>query len=141
MQCSATPYADRSASPAFSPLAASSLPTRSSNPRRRPPDPLPRPRRHDDRIHGEHGSLAAAMKIPPVARNGTGWSDVHQIGDIYTASFTSVGGENCKAFLKLGPPWQQGWVWVVRGWLCGIHGNSVDRDLQSFVDALIVKAQ
>jgi hypothetical protein len=58
--------------------------------------------------------VAAAMKIAPVARNGTGWSDVNQIGDIYTASFTSVGGENCRAFLKLGPPWQSGWLRVVR---------------------------
>jgi hypothetical protein len=39
--------------------------------------------------------MAAAMKVVLVARNGTGWSDVNQIGDIYTASFTSVGGENC----------------------------------------------
>ena len=41
--------------------------------------------------------------------------DVNQIGSIYTASFTSaggqtasftaVGGENCKAFFKYGPPW------------------------------------
>jgi len=62
---------------------------------------------------------------------------VTQIGGIYSASFTSaggqiadftsVGGENCKAFLKTGPP-------------CGIQGDSVqDRDLQSFIDALIVK--
>ncbi len=35
------------------------------------------------------------MKVVLVARNGTGWSDVNQIGDIYTASFTSAGGENC----------------------------------------------
>ena len=100
---------------------------------------------------GDEG-MAAAMKVALVARNGTGWSDVNQIGDIYTASFTSaggqtasftsVGGENCKAFLKVGPPWRNnGWLWVVRGWLCGVQGNSVqDRDLQSFVDALVVKA-
>jgi hypothetical protein len=60
------------------------------------------------------GGIAAGMKLGPVARNGTGWSDVNQIGGIYTASFTSaggetasftsVGGENCKAFLKYGPP-------------------------------------
>ena len=78
----------------------------------------------------------------PVAKTGTGWSDVHQIGGIYTASFTSAGGENCKAFFKLGPPWQGGFLWRLSGWLCGVPGNSVqDRDLQSFVDALIVKAQ
>jgi hypothetical protein len=48
--------------------------------------------------------------------------------------------KTCKAFLKLGPPWWNGWRWVVRGWLCGVQGNSVqDRDLQSFVDALVVK--
>jgi len=75
---------------------------------------------------------------------------VTQIGGIYSASFTSaggqiadftsVGGENCKAFLKTGPSWENGWRWVVRGWLCGIQGDSVqDRDLQSFIDALIVK--
>jgi hypothetical protein len=52
----------------------------------------------------------------------------------------TLAGENCKAFLKLGPPWWNGWLWVVRGWLCGVQGNSVqDRDLQSFVDALVVK--
>jgi hypothetical protein len=99
-----------------------------------------------------YGDIVAAMKLGPVARNGTGWSDVNQIGGIYTASFTSaggqtpsftsVGGENCKAFLKYAPPWASGFLWVVRGWLCGVKGNSVqDRDLQSFVDALIVKAQ
>jgi hypothetical protein len=93
---------------------------------------------------------AAAMKLGPVARNGTGWSDVNQIGGIYTASFTSAGGqtasftsaggENCKAFLKYGPPWQGGYLWAVWGWLCGVQGNSVqDRDLLSFVDALYVK--
>ena len=94
--------------------------------------------------------IAATLKASTVARHGTGWSDVNQIGGIYTASFTSAGGqtasvtsvgaENCKAFLKLGPPWQGGFQWAVRGWLCGIQGNSVqDRDLQSFVDALVVK--
>jgi hypothetical protein len=95
--------------------------------------------------------IAAALKIGPVAQHGTGWSDVNQIGGIYTtsftsaggetASFTAIGGENCKAFFKYGPPWQFGFLWAVRGWLCGVQGNSVqDRDLQSFVDALIVKA-
>jgi hypothetical protein len=95
--------------------------------------------------------IAAALKNSSfVAEKGTGWTDVNQIGGIYTASFTagggetavfsSVGGENCKAFLKLGPPWGGGSLWVVRGWLCGVQGNSVqDRDLQSFIDALVVK--
>ena len=65
-----------------------------------------------------------------------------QIGDIYTARFTSDGGENCKAFAKFGPPWQHGFVWEVRGWLCGVQGQRVpDGDLQTFVDSLIVKAQ
>jgi hypothetical protein len=44
IQCNKTPYADRSASPAFSPLAASSSPTRSSKPHRRLPEALPCPR-------------------------------------------------------------------------------------------------
>jgi hypothetical protein len=96
--------------------------------------------------------IAAAMKYNgSVAQNGTGWSAVNQIGGIYTASFTSaggqtasvtsVGGENCKAFLKLGPPNGGGFLWVVRGWLCGVQGQSVsDRDLHAFADSLIVKA-
>jgi hypothetical protein len=98
-----------------------------------------------------HWDIAELLKnYNPVARTGTGWSDVNQIGDIYSASFTSaggqtagftfVGGENCKAFLKWGPPWQGGFLWRASGWLCGVQGNSVqDRDLQSFVDALIIK--
>jgi hypothetical protein len=97
-----------------------------------------------------NGIAAALKNSNPVAQNGTGWSDVNQTGGIYTASFssaggqtasvTSVGGENCKAFLKLGPPWGGGFLWAVRGWLCGVQGNSVqDRDLQSFVDALVIK--
>jgi hypothetical protein len=98
------------------------------------------------------GNIAAALKYNgSVAYKGTGWSDVNQIGGIYTASFTaaggqtatfsSVGGENCKAFLKLGPPWASGSLWAVRGWLCGVQGQSVsDGDLQAFVDSLIVKA-
>jgi hypothetical protein len=97
-----------------------------------------------------YSDIAAALKAGTVARHGTGWSDVNQIGGIYTASFTSaggqtasftsVGGENCKAFLKLGPPNGGGFLWAVRGWLCGVQGNSVqDRDLQSFVDALVIK--
>jgi hypothetical protein len=101
-------------------------------------------------VHYRAGIAAALKSNGSVAQNGTGWSDVNQIGDIYSASFTSaggqtasvtsVGGENCKAFLKLGPPWAGGSLWAVRGWLCGVHGNSVqDRDLQSFVDALVVK--
>jgi len=87
------------------------------------------------------GGIAKALKgYPPFPINGTGWSEVSQIGDIYTARFTSAGGENCKAFAKFGPQWQQGFMWEVRGWLCGVQGNSVqDRDLQSFVDALVVK--
>jgi hypothetical protein len=87
------------------------------------------------------GGIAKALKgYPPFPKNGTGWSEVNQIGDIYTARFTSAGGEDCKAFAKFGPPWQHGFVWEVRGWLCGVPGNSVqDRDLQSFVDALVVK--
>ena len=101
-------------------------------------------------VHYRRGIAAALKDSNTLARNGTGWSDVNQTGGIYTASFTSaggqtanvtsVGGENCKAFLKLGPPWAGGSLWAVRGWLCGVQGNSVqDRDLQSFVDALVVK--
>ena len=81
-----------------------------------------------------YGDIAAALKDNgAVAQNGTGWSDVNQIGGIYTASFTAaggqapsftfVGGENCKAFFKLGPPWQGGFQWAVRGWLCGVPGE------------------
>jgi hypothetical protein len=89
------------------------------------------------------GGVAKALKgYPPFPINGTGWSEVSQIGDIYTERFTSAGGENCKAFAKFGPPWQQGFVWEVRGWLCGVQGQSVpDGDLQKFVDSLIVKTQ
>jgi hypothetical protein len=89
------------------------------------------------------GGIAEALKGGPAfPTNGTGWSEVSQIGDIYTARFTSAGGENCKAFAKFGPPWQHGFVWAVRGWLCGVQGQSVpDGDLQTFVDSLIVKAQ
>jgi hypothetical protein len=62
------------------------------------------------------GGIAKALKgYPPFPTNGTGWSEVSQIGDIYTARFTSDGGENCKAFAKFGPPWQHGFVWEVRG--------------------------
>ena len=94
-------------------------------------------------IRYRQGGIAAALKGGPTfPTDGTGWSEVSQIGDIHTARFTSAGGENCKAFAKFGPPWQQGFVWEARGWLCGVQGNSVqDRDLQSFVDALIVKAR
>jgi hypothetical protein len=89
------------------------------------------------------GGIAKALKgYPPFPTNGSGWSEVSQIGDISTARFTSAGGENCKAFAKFGPPWQHGFVWEVRGWLCGVQGQSVpDGDLQTFVDSLIVKAQ
>ena len=101
-------------------------------------------------VRYREGIAAVLKNSNSVAQNGTGWSDVNQIGGIYTASFTSAGGqtasftsaggENCKAFLKLGPPWAGGFLWVVRGWLCGVQRNSVqDRDLQSFVDALYVK--
>ena len=84
--------------------------------------------------------IGAVLKS--MAKDATGWSDVSQIGDIYTARFTSAGGENCNAFAKFGPPWQQGFVWEVRGWLCGVQGQSVpDGDLQKFVDSLIVKTQ
>jgi hypothetical protein len=77
----------------------------------------------------------------PFPTNGTGWSEVSQIGEIYTAHFTSAGGENCKAFAKFGPPWRSGFVWAVQGWLCGVQGQSVsDGDLQTFVDCLFVKA-
>jgi hypothetical protein len=90
--------------------------------------------------YGSH--IAEALKGGPTfPTNGTGWSEVSQIGDIYTARFTSAGGENCRAFAKYGPPWQHGFVWAVRGWLCGVQGRSVsDGDLQAFVDSLIVKA-
>jgi hypothetical protein len=38
--------------------------------------------------------IAAAMKSNgTVAQKGTGWSDVNQIGSIYTASFTAAGGQ------------------------------------------------
>jgi hypothetical protein len=67
---------------------------------------------------------------------------VSQIGDIYAGSFTSGRGENCKAFAKLGPPWQFGFAWRLSGWLCGAQGKSVpDGDLQSFVSSLIVRVQ
>jgi hypothetical protein len=94
-------------------------------------------------VRYRQGGIAKALKGGgPFPTNGTGWSEVSQIGDIYTARFTSAGGENCKAFAKFGPPWQSGFVWAVQGWLCGVQGQSVsDGDLQTFVDSLIVKAQ
>ena len=64
--------------------------------------------------YGDEG-VAAAMTVARVARNGTGWSDVNQIGGLYTARFTSVGGENCKAPFKLGLLWHGGFLWAVRG--------------------------
>jgi hypothetical protein len=92
-------------------------------------------------VRYRNGGIAAALKGGPTfPTNGTGWSDVSQMGDIYTARFTSAGGENCRAFAKFGPPWASGSVWAAHGWLCGIQGNSVqDRDLQSFVDALVIR--
>ena len=38
---------------------------------------------------------------PAFPSNGTGWSEVSQIGDIYTARFTAASGENCKAFAQI----------------------------------------
>jgi hypothetical protein len=100
------------------------------------------------------GDIAAKLKTPMRgvcdrsepscvwANDTTGWSEVSQIGDIYAASFTSARGENCKAFVKFGPPWGRGFAWGLRGWLCGAQGKSVsDGDLQTFVSSLIVKAQ
>jgi hypothetical protein len=93
-------------------------------------------------VRYRQGGIAEALKSGPTfPTNGTGWSEVSQIGDIYTARFTSAGGENCKAFAKFGPPWASGFVWAVHGWLCGVQGQSVsDGDLQTFVDSLIIKA-
>ena len=93
-------------------------------------------------VRYRQGGIAEALKGGPTfPTNGTGWSEVSQIGDIYAARFTSAGGENCKAFAKFGPPWASGFVWAVHGWLCGVQGQSVsDGDLQTFVDSLIVKA-
>jgi len=51
--------------------------------------------------------MAAAVKVALVARNGTGWSDVNQIGDIYTASFTSAGGQTA-SFTSVGSENLQG---------------------------------
>jgi hypothetical protein len=94
-------------------------------------------------VRYRQGGIAAALKGGPTfPTNGTAWSKVSQIGDIYTARFTSAGGENCKAFAKFGPPWGVGFAWAVHGWLCGVQGQSVsDGDLQTFVDSLIIKAQ
>jgi hypothetical protein len=42
--------------------------------------------------------------------------------------------------MNLSPPAKSRALGPVHGWLCGVQGNSVqDRDLQSFVDALVVK--
>lgn len=100
------------------------------------------------------GDIGTVLKVPMQgvcdpsepscvwARDTSGWSDVSQIGDIYAASFTSARGENCKAFAKFGPPWQRGFAWGLRGWLCGAQGKSVsDGDLKSFVSSLIVRVQ
>jgi hypothetical protein len=87
------------------------------------------------------GDIGTHLKSQ-VSKDVAGWSDVSQIGDIYAASFTSARGRNCKVFAKYGPPWQRGFVWALRGWLCGAHGKSVsDGDLQSFVSSLIVRVQ
>jgi hypothetical protein len=93
-------------------------------------------------VRYRQGGMAESLKGGgPFPTNGTRWSEVSQMGDIYTARFTSAGGENCKAFAKFGPPWASGFVWAVHGWLCGVQGQSVsDGDLQAFVDSLIVKA-
>jgi hypothetical protein len=88
------------------------------------------------------GDIGAGLKSQYITKDTTRWSDVSQIGDIYAASFTSGRSENCKAFAKLGPPWQFGFAWRLNGWLCGAQGKSVaDGDLQSFLSSLIVRAQ
>ena len=84
--------------------------------------------------------IGAVLKS--MAKDATGWSDVSQIGDIYDASFTSARGQNCKAFVKYGPPWEAGFAWTLNGRLCGAQGKSVsDGDLQSFASSLIVRGQ
>jgi len=67
---------------------------------------------------------------------------VNQIGGICTTRFYICWWRKLQGALQVGPLWHGGFCGRFAAGFCGIQGNNVQgRDLQSFVDALIVKAQ
>ena len=62
-----------------------------------------------------------------VARQGTGWRNFSDSGDLATMEFT-VGTDNCLALEKRGPRWGGGYTWLIHASICRKGGRPVDAD-------------
>jgi hypothetical protein len=59
-----------------------------------------------------------------MTRNGGGWRNFAENGDLTSMGFT-LAGDNCVAFEKRGPPWKFGHVYVIHASICRKGGGAV----------------
>jgi hypothetical protein len=60
-----------------------------------------------------------------VARQGTGWGEMVEYGDVSSMAFT-VGTDQCLAFEKRGPRWGGGYTWLIHATICRKDGRPID---------------
>src|SRR5580658_5668819 len=60
-----------------------------------------------------------------VARQGTGWRNFTDNGDLASMEFT-VGGNTCLAIEKRGPRWGGGYIWLIHATICRMDRQPVD---------------
>jgi hypothetical protein len=61
------------------------------------------------------------------ARQGTGWRNFVDSGDLATMEFT-IGHDTCLALEKRGPRWGGGYTWLIHASICRKDGRPVDAD-------------
>ena len=74
-----------------------------------------------------------------MTRNGDGWRDFADSGDLTSMAFT-FGRDNCLAFEKRGPPWKFGHVYVIHASVCRKDGGIAGPpEIDRVVAALLVR--
>jgi hypothetical protein len=75
-----------------------------------------------------------------MTRNGGGWRDFVENGDLTSMAFT-LGRDNCVAFEKRGPPWKFGHVYVMHASVCRKDGAAVGASEINYVIASLLVRQ
>jgi hypothetical protein len=68
------------------------------------------------------------------------WSAPASVKDGFESTFVIADNSQCRAFTRDSQPWQGGYQYVMRGFLCGKHGAAVgENDLASLLAAATIR--
>jgi hypothetical protein len=68
------------------------------------------------------------------------WSAPTPVKDGFDSAFVNANNSQCRAFTRDSRPWQGGYLYVMRGFLCGKHGATVgENDLAGLLAAVTIR--